>query len=418
MMSIEQLIMHAYNTVPYYMDLFNKNSINPLNIKCPEDLVKIPPLKKQTIQKNALSLVSNQYRYDQLIRERTSGSTGEPLTIYKSKKDIIYSNFSMAKFRYKYYNIRSDMKTCNFYMFSRLSNGNLSTKPSVQDSMHLSLNVFCTDYNTLKNYVKCINDFNPSYILSLPSSLFMFAKFIEDNSLSITADINCIELKGEYVSPLQIEKIKEVFQAKILNHYGCTETYGIAFSCPQGNMHVLNDNVVVEIVNDNYDTVSEGEKGKICVTSLNNKAMPLIRYMLDDEALLVQEKSRCPCGHKGSIIKILSGRVTEYIQLENNRQLNSGIIYLIIEEINFIYSNAILQFQVIQNDINEFLVSFVLSSDCIVSQDQIESLFITKINMYGLKDAKCFFSYPSSIIPNETTGKLKYFENHIKNNFK
>ena len=165
MMSIEQLIMHAYNTVPYYMDLFNKNSINPLNIKCPEDLVKIPPLKKQTIQKNALSLVSNQYRYDQLIRERTSGSTGEPLTIYKSKKDIIYSNFSMAKFRYKYYNIRSDMKTCNFYMFSRLSNGNLSTKPSVQDSMHLSLNVFCTDYNTLKNYVKCINYFNYNIII-------------------------------------------------------------------------------------------------------------------------------------------------------------------------------------------------------------------------------------------------------------
>jgi len=409
-MNLNELITHAYETTPYYNKLFLEHGVNPKDIREINDLAKLPVLTKDNIRQNTFDLISNLFELNELKKERTSGSTGEPLEIYKTYEGMINANFSMAKFRNRMFGINAKTRTCYFYMFSRNSAGQLTIEPVIRDNNSISLNIFTIDDKQLHDYVNYINDFNPEYILSIPSSLLLFANFIENNNLTITDSIKCIELKGEYVLESQINKIKSVFNADVINHYGSTETYGIAFSCKNGNMHVLHDNVIVEIVDQKFSPVNKGEKGVICVTSLNNNAMPLIRYLLGDEA--IECDCNCDCGHKGKKIKILSGRVTEYVSMPNDKLINSGILYLIVENINFIYKNMILQFQIIQEELKKFNVTFVLTDQTF--REVVEKWFNAEMNKYGFDECIIKFFYKDFIQPNKKTGKNKYFINNIE----
>ena len=49
---LRKIIRHAYDTVPYYKELFDKNNIVPKDIKTQEDLYKIPILTKDDIKNN------------------------------------------------------------------------------------------------------------------------------------------------------------------------------------------------------------------------------------------------------------------------------------------------------------------------------------------------------------------------------
>ena len=50
----------------------------------------------------------------------------------------------------------------------------------------------------------------------------------------------------------------------------------------------------MEVVKDGRN-VGFGEKGNVCVTGLNNRCMPFIRYDLGDVAIL-REGKECSCG--------------------------------------------------------------------------------------------------------------------------
>ena len=76
---LRKLVTHAYNSVPYYRDLFIKLKLTPTDIQNKEDLEKIPILTKDTIKREGISrFLSDIYPIQKLIKNSSSGSTGEP----------------------------------------------------------------------------------------------------------------------------------------------------------------------------------------------------------------------------------------------------------------------------------------------------------------------------------------------------
>ena len=55
---LQKLIVHCYETVPYYTRLFKRIGITPDQIKCREDLSVLPVLTKQIIRENYDDLFS------------------------------------------------------------------------------------------------------------------------------------------------------------------------------------------------------------------------------------------------------------------------------------------------------------------------------------------------------------------------
>ena len=58
------------------------------------------------------------------------------------------------------------------------------------------------------------------------------------------------ELNSERFTGETKWKIKDFFQCPAASQYGCYEANSIAYECPCGNLHVMTDNVYVEVLDE------------------------------------------------------------------------------------------------------------------------------------------------------------------------
>ncbi len=95
-------------------------------------------------------------------------------------------------------------------------------------------------------------------------------------------------------------------------------------------MHVTDENVIVEIVDDQGRPVSTGDCGEIVVTHLDAYAMPLIRYRTGDTGRLVGEP--CACGRGLSRVEVVGGRRTDHLVAADGRRMHGlSLIYVLRE---------------------------------------------------------------------------------------
>lgn len=97
--------------------------------------------------------------------------------------------------------------------------------------------------------------------------------------------------------------------------YAATETGGVAAECKHHvGMHLLEDLVVAEVVDDDYRPVPDGEPGtRLLVTVLFSRTLPLIRYELTDRVQL--STARCPCGRPFRLVQAIEGRTDDVLTL-------------------------------------------------------------------------------------------------------
>ena len=94
----------------------------------------------------------------------------------------------------------------------------------------------------------------------------------------------------------------------------------MGFECQAGNMHVCPDFGVFEILRDDGTPCAPGETGRVVVTGLTNRAMPLIRYPNGDLAAWAENQA-CPCGCSFPVLQSIEGRSDDMLQLPNGRQI-------------------------------------------------------------------------------------------------
>jgi phenylacetate-CoA ligase len=98
------------------------------------------------------------------------------------------------------------------------------------------------------------------------------------------------------------------------NVYAATETAGIAAECAQHRMHLFEDLVIPEVVDDQYRPVPPGQPGdRLLVTVLFSRTLPLIRYEMTDRVTLATEA--CPDGMPFRVLESIEGRTDDIIVL-------------------------------------------------------------------------------------------------------
>ena len=115
--------------------------------------------------------------------------------------------------------------------------------------------------------------------------------------------------------------LEETWGVIVENGYGSSEAGGAATACGQGPwMHLNEDLVIVEILDDEGRPVSVGQTGRIVLTNLMNKVMPIIRYDQGDRGRLLDVE--CPCGSGHRVLADLEGRTTEIFHFADGSQLH------------------------------------------------------------------------------------------------
>jgi len=120
---------------------------------------------------------------------------------------------------------------------------------------------------------------------------------------------------GEWLAPMAREHIERAFGCRVAGDYGASEFLNIAFECERGALHLNDDWVVLEPVDENYDPVPpDTASASVLLTNLANHVQPLVRYELGDSVTVVSKP--CACGRPFPVIRV-DGRRDEILRLDD-----------------------------------------------------------------------------------------------------
>lgn len=166
----------------------------------------------------------------------------------------------------------------------------------------------------LGELVEALNAFKPEGLVTYPSTAALLAERQRAGELRINPQM--IYTGGEVRTPEMEERIVDAWNQKPFNNYGATETgMSSAVECDRHTgLHLFEDQVLIEVVDDDYRPVPDGEPGsRLLITNLINRTQPLIRYELND--LITVSPDPCPCGRPFPLLKSVEGRSDDVLEM-------------------------------------------------------------------------------------------------------
>ena len=326
---LRTLLSHCADRVPFYKKRFAERGVDVRAIRSLDDFEQaVPVLDKQTVRGHLPELhADNADKH--LTLHRTSGSTGEPLA-FPLDRAAVASVWANALLTRSWWDVSIGDPVGTFWgvrvgaqsIRARLGG---ALKKRIENTTLFSA-YDMSDANMLK-YARRIARIKPKVLYGYASALDTFARFLD------RAQLDCEPPRPRVViattEVLQDEtraNLSRVFKCPAANEYGCCEEGFLAFECPSGGFHILEDSVLLEVV-DEEGRDSGGEIGEVLITQLDNYSVPLVRYRLGDLGRLSSQT--CQCGRGLKLLDSVVGRKgSVLLGLNGNRVYNFFLVEL------------------------------------------------------------------------------------------
>lgn len=154
----------------------------------------------------------------------------------------------------------------------------------------------------LPEIVRQLNDFEPEVLIAYASMARLLAE--EQLAGRLHIEPRFIYVSSEVLTDDTRRRVKTAWGDEPFNQYGSTETANIAAEYQADRrLHLYEDLVIVETVDDDYQPVPFGTYGtKLLVTTLFSRTQPLIRYEMNDSVKLSDE-----IGNTGLPFRLIDG---------------------------------------------------------------------------------------------------------------
>lgn len=349
------MVRYAANKSPYYRDLFRENGIQVRDLSI-DHIKQIPITTKHDIRNNLDRFISEDFDKKQLVKAKTGGSTGVSLQLFFDEQCQERRNAAqLLADRWAGWDL--GMKKASVWGNPPIPKGlkqqlrlHLLDRTIYLDTMDLnpgSMGAFVSRWRKEK----------PGAVFGHAHSIYIFAKFLVEEGIN---DLRPEGIVATSMMLLDHERkiIEQAFDCKVTNRYGCEEVGLIACECEEHQgMHLNSPHVYVEFLDANDQPVKPGEPGKIVLTDLNNRAMPLIRYRVEDVG--VYSERQCACGRGLPMLERLEGRVADFLKLPSGGQV-AGISLV---ERTLTKVPGVEQMQLVQESMEEVLINRVKGSE-------------------------------------------------------
>jgi len=166
----------------------------------------------------------------------------------------------------------------------------------------------------------------PDLVISFPSNLLAIAEIAEisEAASSVLPPMKVVTY-GETLTGEAKRAIRSGFGSDPIDFYGSAEAGFVAGMCPHsGTYHVTSDLLLLELVDDDGQTVAAGEEGRVVVTPFYGYATPLIRYDLGDRAIMAREP--CGCGRTLPSINRILGRTRNVFRFSDGTSVWPSVL--------------------------------------------------------------------------------------------
>lgn len=403
---LRNLLIHAYNNVPYYHKIFNELNIRPEDINNVTELKKLPILTKEKIRNNFNYLTARNYSTNRLTLSSTSGSTGTPMKFFIDNRWSA-SNMGAAYRAWSWAGYRPGDKISYLWGAPDDFKEGYKLRTKIRSFLlrEMKLNANALTEKNMRKYVELLKKFKPKIINTYGSVIFILSKYIEDSGIDIDFfKPKAILTTADMLYDHNRKFIEKTFNCDVFDYYSGRDTSLQAAECSEHfGYHLSIENAVIEFVNDN-EHVSPGETGKIIITDLSNFAMPFIRYEIGD--LGIPSDEICPCGRKLPIMKSLKGRTFDFIVTPDNRLIPGEFFHYTIIDHNI---KGIKEFQIFQKEINKIIIYIVENEN-----EEIKDInrFIDLIQKKVGEMVKIEVKYTSTI-KRTPSGKLRHIISNV-----
>lgn len=297
------MLRHCAKNVPYYRRVFREAGFDPENFRSLPDLKALPVLDKESIRAQPDDFLAENISRRRMAYFTTGGTMGEPLGLYNHRRAgareraFIYAQWARVGF---HYNDRRAMLRGWSVRSARHWRYEASERAFVFSNFHMTP-------ENVAIYARVMRDKNLAFLHSYPSAVIDFARHLKDLGME-PPRFKAILAASENIYPGQRESIESFFGARLFSWYGHSENAILAGECEVSNYyHIFPEYGVVEVIKqDGSVAEQQGEMGELVGTSLDNFAMPLIRYRTDDWAVVGPDS--CPCGRNYKLLKETYGR--------------------------------------------------------------------------------------------------------------
>lgn len=346
---IQELVRHAFQTVPLYHEKYSNEGFLPGDLKTWEDFQRLPVLEKtELIAGFPDKTISN--LHDTEFTTRSSGSSGQFVTLAVSPEAIYIDTIQGA--RQFYFQSGGNYDSLDLALF-------IYTSPWWVSSIN---GQYPTDFlpttTKVEDAIKKIEETHPKVLSVYPTYL---RKIIGENPDLKASGIELIVVHSEHSSPSEREAWGEQLGIPILDEFSSEELTRIALECPNRRYHIEEDACFIEIVDLETKRPSVyGNNGLVIGTNLLNEATPIIRYSQGDLATIVGNTD-CECQSNFRVMESLKGRFMDSIITSTGEIIPAScfmdLAYNWYLELDVPVHG--LRYQIIQNrlgDINVFIV--------------------------------------------------------------
>ncbi len=291
---LRDTIDRVYRQVPFFRSRMQAAGLLPEDIASLEHIERLPFTTKQDMRDN--------YPYGlfavplaEIVRiHASSGTTGKPTVVGYTKRDIgIWSEVMARTLTAAGANRQSFIQVAYGY---GLFTGGLGVHYGAE---LVGASVIPVSSGNTARQIMLMKDFGTTLLACTPS----YALYIAETLGEMGLDPKDLALRaGVFGAEPWSERMRKEIEARLsikaIDIYGLSEIIGpgVASECEcQDGLHINEDHFYPEIINPQTgETLPDGEKGELVLTTITKEGMPMIRYRTRDLTVLTHKP--CACG--------------------------------------------------------------------------------------------------------------------------
>jgi len=326
---LKETVAWVCERVPFYKQKLKKLGVTADSIKTLADVARLPFTVKNDLRDNyPFGLCAVPLK--EVVRiHASSGTTGKPITGPYTAEDLAQWTECMARNLWSAGVRKGDIAQIAYGY--GLFTGGLGFH---QGATLIGCTIVPTSSGLTERQVMLMKDFGTTVLLSTPS----YALTIAEQAEAMNIDVRKLPLRvgvfgAEPWTVAMRKEIEERMGIKAMEAFGLTELCGpgAAFDCEaQDGLHINEDHFLAEIVDPaTLEPLPLGEQGELVLTSLQRKAMPMLRYRTKDITKLRRET--CSCGRTLIKMNKITGRSDDMLIISGVNVFPSQIESLLLD---------------------------------------------------------------------------------------
>lgn len=399
----------AYETVPYYRELFDRERISCSDIRTASDLKRLPIVEADELIWAPRRFVSSRFRPDEGLELRTSGLSSNAKSVYwdaaglfqtlASKHRIrqVLRHFVGATYGYR------EMTVANPHNVSEAMRGYYARNSWFPPGVEFERDVALTT-GSFDQILAQINAYRPDLLGGAGILLGALYRYAWQHQIEMHRP-KIIRYGASIMPPLDRALIEGQFGIPVISSYQAAEMLCIAYQCElREGFHICTDQVVARVVDDQGRDVAPGETGRIVLSCLANHGTVLLNYALGD--LVELGEAPCPCGRTLPIINSIQGRAFDLLVLPGGRRVHGDVLFKTL-----VHRTNIVQMQVEQFSMARYTLRVV--SDGVVPWPELKQSLDRHLRQIISQDLELTIER-CDYVPNAIAGKTKAYISHIQ----